>query len=111
MFSRSSESARDILEPGEELVGRLDGRGATLLLTQRRVVIVREGSGFRPRSGVRSWPYASIMRVTLSPPKRGQAQIVIRTGRAAWQAVSMFFAAELMPDAEDLVQEIRRQIP
>jgi hypothetical protein len=110
MFSRSSESAREILEPGEELVGRLDGRGATLLLTQRRVVIVREGSGFRPRSGIRSWPYSSITGVTLSPPKRGQAQVVIRTGRAAWQAVSMFFAAELMTDAEDLIQEIRRQI-
>ena len=111
MFSRSSESAREILEPGEELVGRLDGRGATLLLTQRRVVIVREGSGFRPRSGIRSWPYDSITGVTLSPPKRGQAQVVIRTGSAAWQAVSMFFAAEQLSDAEDLIQEIRRQIP
>jgi hypothetical protein len=102
--------AGESLDSDEELVARLDGIGATLLVTERRVIIVRAGSGFRPRSGIRSWSYGAIKEVSLSQPLRGQAQIMVRTGRGPWQAVSMFFPSDQWSEAQRLVHQIRRRI-
>jgi hypothetical protein len=99
-----------LLESGEELVALLTGDAANLLVTDRRVVIVRDGYEFRPRSGVRSWSYDTIIRVSLSRAKRGQATIVIGTGPHPRQAVSMFFAARHEPDAEHVIREIARRL-
>jgi hypothetical protein len=99
-----------VLEPDEELVAHLTGVGASLLVTQRRVVIVRHRSAFRPRSGIRSWTYDNNFQVSTSPPRRGHAQFMLRTGSGARQAVSLFFAAEQVPDAQRLVGEIRKRV-
>ena len=98
------------LEGDERVVARLAGLGASLLVTTHRLVIVRDGAGFRPRSGIRSWPHESIHGVFLSPPKRGQARITVRAGPKPENAVSMFFAAEFWPNAEHAVGEIRRAL-
>jgi hypothetical protein len=98
------------LEPDEEVVALLAGDGATLSATQHRVVIVRDGSEYRPKSGVRSWPYEQVTSVQLSRPQRGQARFVIRTGRYPWQAVSVFFNVSQLPDAERMVREVSRRV-
>jgi hypothetical protein len=98
------------LDDDEDVIAMLVGNGANLLATRRRIVIVRDGSGFRPRSGVRSWPYDRIVRVSLVQPTHGQARILVRTGDHPWQVVSMFFDSRRWPDAERLVGEIRRQV-
>jgi hypothetical protein len=77
-------------------------------VTNHRLVIVRDGAAIRPRSGVRSWPHHELHGVWLSPPKRGQARIVVRAGSSPEGEVSMFFAAEAWPEAERMVGEIRR---
>jgi hypothetical protein len=100
----------ELLESDEDLVAVLTGDGADLLVTERRVVIVRDGYEFRPRSGVRSWSYDTIAQVSLSRAKRGQATIVIRTGPNRWQAVSMFFAAQHDRDAEHVIGEIGKRL-
>jgi hypothetical protein len=100
----------ELLEPDEDLIAVLAGEGANLLVTERRVVIVRDRYAFRPRSGVRSWSYDTIVQVSLSRAKRGQATIVIRTGTHPWQAVSMFFAAQHELDAEDVIREIGERL-
>ena len=106
----SAAQRGDWLEADEEPVARLTGVGASLIVTDRRVVIVRDGSGFRPRSGTRSWPYESVLRVSISEPMRGQARIVIRTGPRPWQAVSMFVKLAELRDAERVASEIRRRL-
>jgi hypothetical protein len=106
----SGSALHDWLEPDEEVVAVLVGDGATLTATQRRVVIVRDGSEYRPRSGVRSWPYEQVVQVQLSRPQRGQARFVVRTGRYPWQAVSVFFNVRQWPDAERVVREVTRRV-
>jgi hypothetical protein len=95
------------LDADEGLVARLSGLGASLFLTTQRLVLVREGAEFRPRTGVRSWPHDSLRRVSLSPTKSGQARIVVRAGPRAEDEVSVFFAAEEGADAALLIREIR----
>lgn len=110
MSSWPAGAAGESLDSDEELLAQLDGSGAILLLTQRRVLIVRDGSGFRPRSGIRSWAYGDILDVSLSLPKRGQARFIVRTGSRPWQAVSMFFGADQWAEAQHLIHEIRRRL-
>jgi hypothetical protein len=96
------------LKSDEAVVARLTGLGASLFVTERRLVIVREGAEHRPRTGVRSWPYRAIHEVSLSPLRRGQARIVVRTGPRPEDKVSMFFSEKRWPDAEHAIGEIRR---
>lgn len=109
----SSDSSAEVdvglwLDGDEGVIGQLRGLGASLFVTTDRIVIVRDGAEFRPRSGIRSWPLHLIHEVSLSPPKRGQARIVVRAGPRPEDEVSMFFAAELWPDAAHTIGQIRR---
>jgi hypothetical protein len=109
----SSKSGADadprlVLETRESVVAGLTGLGAILFVTTQRLVVVRDGAGFRPRSGVRSWPLNANLDVSLSAPKRGQARIVVRAGKGPDNKVSMFFAAERWPEAARIVGEVRR---
>mgnify|MGYP001793302657 CR=1 FL=1 len=40
---------------------------ARLVLTDRRLLLVREGFAFRPRSGIRSWPLDPVLTLRLEP--------------------------------------------
>jgi hypothetical protein len=106
----SRNGLKDWLEPDEVVVAVLAGDGATLSATETRVVIVRDGSEYRPKSGVRSWPYEQVSSVQLSRPQRGQARFVVRTGRYPWQAVSVFFNVSNQADAERMVREVSRRV-
>ena len=96
------------IERDERVVSRLTGLGATLVVTTHRLVLVRDGAGHRPRSGVRAWRPDAINDVLLLPPKHGQARIVVRTDAGPDHQVSMFFAADEWPNAARLVGEVRR---
>ena len=95
------------LNAGEDVIAALIGEGASLFGTPQRVVLVREGSEYRPRNGVRSWPYDRIAQVSLVRPMHGQARIVIVTDNPR-QRVSVFFDFRRWRDAERLAAEIRR---
>jgi hypothetical protein len=97
-----------VLEAEETIVARLTGLGAMVIATTQRLVVVRDGAGFRPRSGVRSWPHDAKVKVSLAAPRQGQARIVVRGGGGADNEVSMFFTAERWPEAERLVSEVKR---
>ena len=103
-------ASREWLEPNEPMLAVLPGAGATLFATERRLVIVRSGAGFRPRTGIRSWPYDRIIEVSLSRPTRGQALVLVRTGKFPWQAVSMFFDSQHWPEAQRVIGEIRQRL-
>jgi hypothetical protein len=56
-----------LLQPGERIDGEASAVGAHLLLTNRRLVVVRDGFEFRPRSGIRSWPLDGRLAVRVEP--------------------------------------------
>ena len=55
----------------EPLLGHVAGIGATLIVTDTRVIVVRQELIFRPRSGVRAWPLRSIRDIALVASRRG----------------------------------------
>jgi hypothetical protein len=101
--------ARRWLDGDEHVIATLAGDGASLLATPRRVVLVREGSEYRPRNGVRSWPYDRIVHVSLVRPKHGQARFLVVTDHPR-QLVSVFFDFRRWQDAERLAAEIRGRV-
>jgi hypothetical protein len=114
-LSRHPRSARatrratvGVARPVPALVMVADDRGASIVTTMYRLVVVRDRAGFRPRSGVRSWRHEVIHGISLSPPMRGQARMVVRAGSGPDSEVSMFFAAEHWPEAARIVGEVRR---
>jgi len=98
------------LDADEHVIATLIGDGASLLATPRRIVLVREGSEFRPRTGLRSWTYDRIVRVSLVQPRHGQARILVVTADNPRQPVSMFFEMRRWRDAERLAAEIRSRV-
>ena len=98
------------LDADESVIATLTGDGASLLATPTRIVLVREGSEFRPRTGLRSWTYDRVMRVSLVQPRHGQARILVVTADNPRQPVSMFFELPRWRDAERLAAEIRSRL-
>jgi hypothetical protein len=92
---------------GEVVLEQVEGLGATLVVTATRVILVRQGAHFRPRTGVREWPLGSLRDVRLAPPRNGNGRIVVRTGPYPWQAVSLFVPAQQWRAAERAVGQIR----
>ena len=96
------------LRPGETLSGVLPGHGASLAVSSQRVFIIRHGGSHRPKSGLRIWDLGAIRDTTADQPRRGQGQVILRTGTYPWQAVSVFYPGPLWPLAMRLVGIIRR---
>jgi hypothetical protein len=92
---------------GEAIVDRVRGLGATLVVTPTRLVVIRDGAHFRPRNGVRAWPFATLRDILLEQPRHGSGRIVLRVGPYPWQAVSLFVAVQEWPAAERVTAEIR----
>jgi hypothetical protein len=96
----------ELVGDGEVVVDHVVGLGATLVVTETGVIIVREGAHFRPRNGVRSWPFGTFRDVQLLPPKRGSGRVVIRVGGYPWQAASLFVDVAEWAAAERVVGKI-----
>lgn len=92
---------------GEDVVDQVSGLGATLILTPTRAVLIRQGAQYRPRSGVRSWPYSTIRDVQVVPPRHGNGRVVIRLGPYPWQTVNLFVDITEWTAAERVVGKIR----
>ena len=92
---------------GKDIVDHVSGIGATLVITRSHAVVIRDGAHFRPRNGVRSWPYGEVRDVQLSAPKHGIGRLVLRTGQYPWQAVSLFVDTQQWAAAERVAGQIR----
>jgi hypothetical protein len=80
-------SLRGIREPGESVLGALTSLAGTLVLTDRRVFIVREGRGYRPLSGIRSWEISPSVDLRYAAPHGGMGRLVVGNGN---EAISFF---------------------
>ena len=79
-----------VLETGEDVLGAVTSLAGTLVLTNRRVVIVREGRAYRPQSGIRSWGISSDVDFTYGPPRGGMGRLVVGNGKES----TSFFVKE-----------------
>jgi hypothetical protein len=95
---------------GEPIADDVRGLGATLVITATRAIVVHQGAHFRPRNGVRSWPFDLLRNAQLAAPRGGNGRVVLRTGPYPWQAISLFIAEDEWAAAGRVVAQIRARI-
>jgi hypothetical protein len=106
-----SDDARAALDPvldsRERVIATAVAVGCTLVLTDRNLLLVRDGASFRPRSGVQSWAVASSTHVRLTPTHRETARLLIG---GAGRSASVFVTTEQHGDVSELVAAYRRRV-
>jgi hypothetical protein len=101
------DALRPILDPGELIDQVLPAVGCSLVLTDRRLILVRDGASYRPRSGIHLWRLDRTLIVHTTPIVRGTGRIVIEGGG---EATSVFVSAEGRAAADTLLREMHRRI-
>jgi hypothetical protein len=96
-----------VLEPREQVAGVLHAIGCELVLTDRHLVLVREGRSFRPRSGVQVWPLDTSLSIRATPTGSQPGRVLITTGG---HTTSVFVASDHHRDADRLVADVKRRI-
>ena len=98
---------RGVLEPDEDLIEVVAGVGATLVLTAGRLIMVRDGAAFRPRSGVRTWDLIDRPAIRSGLLVHGTGRLLIEgQGRPA----SLFVAEANWPTARLLIEGLHRRV-
>ena len=96
-----------VLAPDESLLEMVVGVGATLVLTSARLIMVRDGAAFRPRSGVRTWDLPDRPGIRSGTLLHGTGRLLIEgEGRPA----SLFVAESNWTQARALIEELHRQV-
>jgi hypothetical protein len=95
------------LHDGEAITHLVPAIGCVVALTPLRLLVVREGSAFRPRSGIREWPLGAGLALRAGLVRHGAGSIVIKWGRGA---TSVFVRAEHWDDALSLVGAVRARM-
>ena len=103
-----SESVRvaldGALEPDERVDLVAPAVGSYLVLTDRHLMLVREGANFRPATGIRSYMLDRTLEVRIAPTTK---QVIIE---AEGRAISVFIRTEQLLEVEAVVAELRRRI-
>ena len=94
------------LEPEEELLAVLRGIGSVMFLTSQRIILARDGSDRRPRSGIQSFPLETVRFVRLERGTGPSARIVL-WGSSGQEAVSMFVESRSLDRADAFVTTSR----
>ena len=92
-----------VLGPAERVDRVVPAVGCALVLTDTRLILVRDGAAHRPRSGVRDWLLDRDIRIRIAP---GRDRLVIERGNAS---ASVFLTRQLVDGAIDLVIEVRKR--
>ena len=98
------EAMEGVLDPTESVEFAAPAVGSSLVLTQHRVLVVRDGASFRPKTGVRSFELASGFSVRIGPARR---RVIIDSGG---ETITLFVRADQLAQAEAFVAEVRRRI-
>jgi hypothetical protein len=97
---------RSRLAPTERLDLVATAVGCSLVLTDRRLVLVRDGAHYRPKSGVQSWPVDRELDLRLEPSRRGTSRLTIE--RDAGSA-SVFITEPQIESISSLIAEVLRR--
>ena len=107
LMSPAGGLLRGALAPTERLTHAVPAIGCTIALTTRRLFILRDGSAFRPKTGVREWPLETSLDVKPGLVRHGSGSLVIRQGR---DVTSVFIATEEWAAALQLIGALRARI-
>ena len=107
-------SRRHHIDPGDSDAGQtplavVRGVGATLLLTDERLILMRDGAERRPTTGVQALPIAGIGQIAIELGTGPSGRIVVhdRTGR---ESFNIFVDARSVDRARALVDLARPMI-
>jgi hypothetical protein len=92
------------LEPSERAELVAPAVGSTIILTDRRLLVVRQGAHRRPRTGVKSWAVDHDLMVRLDPQRKR-----VMVGRRD-RFLSIFLRADQAAGVEDLISEIASRL-
>lgn len=106
MSLETAEALREVLGHGESVLAALPSLGSALILTDQRLIIIRDGRAFRPRTGIRSWPLGRALQVELGPLRNGSGSLLIDRERGA---ISFFVSERDWQDAIWIVDEAQRR--
>ena len=105
------DAARAALEPvldrRERIAMVARAVGSTLVLTNQRLVLVRDGAEWRPKTGIRAWDVDRRLSVRTMTRPGNKVRLLIE---CCGQAVGVFLASAHASEALDLVAEVRRRI-
>jgi hypothetical protein len=93
-----------VLDTSEHVEFVVQAVGSTIVLTERRLVVIRDGASFRPKTGVRSFDLDRDLAVRIGPARR---RVIIGS---AGRTINVFVRSEQLGGAEALVAEVRRRI-
>jgi len=103
----TAEALRDAIEPGEAITHIVPAIGCTIALTERRLIIVRDGAAFRPKTGVRRWNLDEDLTVRTGFLRHGTGSIAVHWDR---NATSVFVQAEHWDEALKLSAAARHRL-
>jgi hypothetical protein len=93
-----------ILDPDERVDAVAPAVGSALVLTDRRLIVVREGASFRPKTGIRVFALDRDLRVRVGPARK---RVIIESAGAT---INVFVRSEQLGQAERLLAEVRRRV-
>jgi hypothetical protein len=93
-----------VLDPAESVEFVAPAVGSSLALTQRRVLGIRDGANFRPKSGIRAFELDAGLSIRIGPRRR---RVIIE---AESGTINVFVRSEQLAQAEAFVAEVRRRI-
>jgi hypothetical protein len=93
------------LAADEDVLFELRGIGSWMVGTTQRVVISRDGSERRPRSGIQTFPIENVSHIRLERGTGPSGRIAIWV--EGHEAVSMFFDARSIDQAHTAIDRLR----
>ena len=103
-----SEPARVVLAGALDADEKVDilapAVGSILVLTDRRLIVLRQGAEFRPRTGIQSFALDRDLEVRVAPTIK---QVTVAS---AGRGISVFIRREQVTDVETLIAELRRRV-
>src|ERR1700704_1550212 len=103
----AGERLQAALADGEGITHLVPAIGCIVALTAKRLLVVREGSAFRPKTGVRAWTIDEGLTVRAGLVRHGTGSLVIKWDRSA---TSVFIRAEEWERALALVGAVRARV-
>ena len=98
------EALAAVLDPAEKVELVAAAVGSSLVLTQSRLFVVRDGAAFRPKTGVRTFELGTGLSIRIGPARK---RVIIESAAGT---IHMFVRSEQLTQAESFVAEVRRRM-
>jgi hypothetical protein len=98
------EALAAVLDPSEKVESVAPAVGSSLVLTQNRLYVVRDGASFRPKTGVRTFELKAGLSIRIGPARK---RIIIDSTTGT---ITLFVRSGQLAQAESFVAEVRRRM-